>query len=278
MTGPKFEIVTTTMGALSIRDNATREIMHNPVGPWAEANALYIDQSQLRRRLAENPSRDFVIFDVGLGAAANALAALHCARSLPTRSPLRLVSFERDLELLEFALENAHHFAHFAGFETAVRSLLTNGRWEGDGVVWELRHGDFLELIEREVHRANAVFYDPYSFKKNQEMWTPAVFGKVRAKCGDDGVLYTYSRATPIRVGMLIAGFYVGSGIPTGAKDETTQAAVRYGDLEHPLGEAWLGKWQRSQTPNAAGASDAELPATKEFILNHSQFRKAAQT
>lgn len=39
-----FEIVTTTMGATSIRDNRVNEIMHNPVGPWAEANALCVDQ------------------------------------------------------------------------------------------------------------------------------------------------------------------------------------------------------------------------------------------
>ena len=89
----KFELVTTRMGALSIRDNVSREIMHNPVGPWLEANSLYIEQSRLQRRLGEDLNSELVIFDVGLGAAANALAALHCARALAVRRPLRLVSF-----------------------------------------------------------------------------------------------------------------------------------------------------------------------------------------
>lgn len=271
---PKFEIVTTKMGALSIRDNATLEIMHNPVGPWAEANALYIDQSNLRQRLTENQNTELVLFDVGLGAAANALATLHCAASLAARRPLRLVSFERDLDLLEFALQNALHFDHFKGYETAVAALLRDGRWSSDGITWELRRGDFPALIRAEATKANLVFYDPYSPKKNHDMWNRDVFQSVRATCAADGVLYTYSRATPVRVAMLTSGFFVGNGMATGAKDETTQAAVRFEDLENPLSADWLGKWQRSQTPNALGARDDDFPAVKELVLNHPQFHR----
>jgi tRNA U34 5-methylaminomethyl-2-thiouridine-forming methyltransferase MnmC len=270
---PQFEIVTTRMGVVSIRDNVTQEIMHNPVGPWVEANSLYIQQSHLARRLSEISAEELVIFDVGLGAAANALAALHCARALKTRRPLRLVSFERNLDLLQFALDNAGQFEHFAGFETAVESILSSGQWQESEIVWELRHGDFREWIERESNFAHVIFYDPYSFKKNQDMWSTEIFSQVRKKSAADGMLLTYSRATPIRVSLLMAGFYVGSGISTGAKDETTQACVRYEDLENPLGAAWLGRWHRSHNPNAAGASAESLGAVKEFIQGHSQFR-----
>ncbi len=79
MSHPLFEIVTTTLGVTSIRHKIVDEIMHNPVGPWAEANALYIEQSKLGQRLAA-PGEELILFDVGLGAAANALAALHCAK------------------------------------------------------------------------------------------------------------------------------------------------------------------------------------------------------
>lgn len=261
------------MGALSIRDNDTQEIMHNPVGPWIEANSLYIQQSGMQRRLNEDLAQELVIFDVGLGAAANALAALHCARANPKRRNLRLVSFERNLELLQFALDNASHFQHFTGFENAVRSILVTGRWVEPGITWELRHGNFTDLIVAEPTAAHIVFYDPYSFKMNREMWLPEVFREVHKKCAPDGILLTYSRATPIRVGLFMAGFFVGTGVATGAKDETTQASVRYQDLVSPLGQAWLGKWRRSRSPSAPGAREEDFPATKEFILNHSQFK-----
>jgi hypothetical protein len=270
---PVFEIVTTRMGVLSIRDNISQEIMHNPVGPWVESNSLYIDQSQLRRRLGKNLDQELVIFDVGLGAGANALAALHCARSIKNGRPLRLVSFERNLDLLQFALDNAHHFEHFKGFEAAVQSILSTGRWSEEGICWELRHGNFLEMIENEPNLAHVIFYDPYSFKRNREMWNETIFKKIRGKCREDGILLTYSRATPIRVSLLLAGFFVGHGVASGSKDETTQASVRIETLVNPLGQAWLGKWQRSRHPNAAGADEEDFPATRDFILAHPQFQ-----
>ena len=267
-----FEIVTTTAGAVSIRDFATGEIMHNPVGPWAEANALYIDQSRLDERLLA-AGDELVIFDVGLGAAANALAVLHRARALTPRRPIHLVSFERDLSLLEFALEHADRFPHFAGYETAVRALRDHGTWTEPGLRWSLRHGDYPALIEREPTRADLVFFEPYSPLKNPDMWTTAVFRGTFDRTKPGALLMTYSCATPIRVAMLLAGFYVGAGTATGKKGETTQAARRPGDLTAPLGEAWLGRWQRSHTPNAAGAGPETLAANTAAVLAHPQFK-----
>lgn len=251
--------------------------MHNPVGPWSEANALYIEQSQLDRRLKENVARELVVFDVGLGAAANALATLHCARREGRARPLRLVSFERDLELLRFALHHAAKFAHFQGFEVALEAILARGWWREDGIHWELRHGDFLARIAHEPQRADLIFFDPYSPTVNLEMWTIEAFRKLRERCvaDPDGgtMLYTYSRATPVRVALLYAGFFVGAGRATGLKDETTQAATLLPSLPQPLGEAWLKRWERSHTPNAFGAHQDEFAAIQRAVLAHPQFR-----
>src|SRR4051812_12823188 len=116
MEHPLFEIVTTKTGAVSIRNKLVNEIMHNPVGPWIEANSLYINQSCLRERLSASTDTDneFVLFDVGLGAAANAVAVLSCARALigagKMARPIRIISFEKDLELLKFALSHVDKF------------------------------------------------------------------------------------------------------------------------------------------------------------------------
>ncbi len=272
MSSPIFEIVTTTAGAVSIRNNVVNEIMHNPVGPWAEANALYVAPSRLRERLA-SVGPELVIFDVGLGAAANALAALHCARLAGGVRPLRLISFERDLDLLKFALENSAQFAHFSGFEDAISTLLATGRWAEPGICWELRHGDFLQLIEREEFLADLIFFDPYSHKVNLDMWTVRAFAKLRERSSNSGaLLFTYSRATPIRTAILHAGFFIGKGPATGLKDETTQAATKLEDLAEPLGRPWLERWQRSHKPDPLGATPEECVAIRRAILAHPQF------
>jgi queuine tRNA-ribosyltransferase len=271
---PVFEIVQTKTGVTSIRNKVVNEIMHNPVGPWIEANSLYIDQSDFRQRLmAAGDGKELVVFDVGLGAAANALAAIHAAADSGGHHKFKLISFERDLELLRFALSHADKFAHFKGFEDALIEILKNGKWQSSSVSWELRHGDFLELIDREPNRASIVFYDPYSPRMNVDMWTVECFRKLRAKCSEDCTLFTYSRATPIRAALLCADFFVGVGNATGSKDETTIAAADFELLKQPLAPAWLERWKKSHTPFPLGLPSAQEPAISAQVLGHRQFR-----
>ena len=265
---PLFEIVTTTMGAVSIRNKEVNEIMHNPVGPWREANELYIEQSRLSERMDRDLEKELVVFDVGLGAAANALAVLHCAKA--KKRPLRLISFEVDLELLKFALAHSSQFAHFSGYEKAIETLLRQKHWQDSHIHWELEQGDFLDKIQNVNHHADIVYYDPYSSKVNPEMWTTPCFKKLREKCKDRALFFNYSQATPIRAALLEAGFYVGYGIPTGEKKATTQAACSLKDLEKPLDSRWLLRWKRSRSPFPIQCSNK-----KEFfdsIFNHKQF------
>lgn len=269
-----FEIVTTTAGAISIRDNETQEIMHNPVGPWLEANTLYVEQSKLRKKLQQPGSEELVVFDVGLGAAANALATLHCFREFSTRK-LRLISFEKNLELLRFALSHSGRFAHFGGFESAIESILRTKRWEEKNLVWDLRQGDFLECIEKENEEAHIIFFDPYSPRKNREMWTTDCFKKISKRTRPNAVLYTYSQATPIRSALLAAGFFVGEGIGIGLKETTTQAARHLRDLQAPLDERWLARFKSSHTPYPLDCSIEEEENMRTQILNHPQFLKA---
>ncbi len=269
MKNPLFEVVKTTTGAISILNKQINEIMHNPVGPWLEANALYVEQSNLKSFLGGDLDTELVIYDVGLGAAANAVATLSAVKNTKRRT--RLVSFEIDLDLLYFALENSAQLLYLHGYEEIIQSLLKNKSWEHENVKWELHHGDFLECIEKVEHNCHLIYYDPYSPKQNQSMWTTACFKKLRNKCQDRATFYNYSQATTIRAALLEAGFYVGYGQSTGLKKDTTQAATRLEDLKQPLDERWLQRWKRSPTPYPIGCqNESQL---KQSILNHEQFR-----
>ena len=73
-----YKLVQLAGGAYSIRSLAHGETFHPVVGPVAEAESLYVNQLRLRERL-QNHVGEFVIWDVGLGAAANALTVLRAA-------------------------------------------------------------------------------------------------------------------------------------------------------------------------------------------------------
>jgi hypothetical protein len=144
----RYKIVKLASGVHSVHSIAERETFHPVIGPVAEAEALYVKQLRLPERLASHTG-EFVIWDVGLGAAANVLTVLRATRHAPC--PLRILSFDHTLEPLQFALEHAKELGYFDGYEPTVQTLLNNQHVEfTDGhrtVTWHVHLGDFPSLL-----------------------------------------------------------------------------------------------------------------------------------
>jgi tRNA U34 5-methylaminomethyl-2-thiouridine-forming methyltransferase MnmC len=248
--GP-FEVVTVPGGARSLRSREHGETFHPGIGPMQEARILHVAQHRLEERLAAG----FVIWDVGLGAGANAIAmieALHAMGKKESRVEIR--SFDETLEPLRFALKHAEELYYPARWRPLIEQLLLRGKVEIGSIVWILDTGDFRERINQCTGPApNAVMFDPYSPTANPGMWTRQVFQAIREKAATDCTLTTYSRSTVTRARLLQAGWCVGRGAATGEKTETTVAATRLDRLREPLRRDWLERVKRSR---AAGLTE----------------------
>jgi queuine tRNA-ribosyltransferase len=258
------EVVRTTGGALAVRSVADGEVMHPGVGPLAEAEALYVRQSRLEERLR---GTTVVLFDVGLGAGSNALAARTVAERGAGR--LELVSFERDLGALALALEHGAAFGLTGESATAARALLALGRHETARCCWRLERGDILEGLARQEVAADIIFWDPFSPRVNPALWTVAAFAAVRRAAGARATLYTYSASTAVRVAMLLGGWAVGIGDAIGGKTQTTAAAVAVDDLARPLERRWLDRLSHADAPLPADAPTDVV----ERVASAPQFR-----
>ncbi|MEW6434658.1 MAG: tRNA guanosine(34) transglycosylase Tgt [Myxococcota bacterium] len=268
-----FELVTLRSGARAVRHLGHGEVMH-PVGPWEEANRLYVDQLGLERRLAERGEEPVRILDVGLGAGTNAVAALTRAQALGDARvrDLEIVSIELDTAPLQLALGDARGFPFLEPWRTAAEALLNEGRWDAPSLSWRLLQGDGAALVEELDGYFDLVFFDPFSPEANPGMWTNRVLRCIRSRLRlQGGVLATYSAATPTRVAFLLAGFFVGAGLSTGTKRETTVAASHLELLEAPLGARWLRRWERS---SAKAPHGLELtPELEAELRSHEQWR-----
>ncbi len=280
-----YKLVQLTNGEHSVHSFAYGETMHPGVGPVQEAKALYVDQLKLRERL-KNHHGEFVVWDVGTGGAANVLTFFRSTQDI--KAEVRVVSFENTLEPLRFALENSEKLGYFSGYEKNVSDLLSGKtrvefQNENQKVRWEIHERDFPALLKNvsrtELSQPHAIFFDPFSPKKNPAMWTAPLFADLfrlldpQRPCS----LATYSRSTIIRASLLLAGFFVGAGKSTGPKEETTIAANTLDLLDAPLDKSWLERARRSESAEPLWEpiyrQEKLSNATFEKIKAHPQFQ-----
>ena len=244
------EVVHTRKGIVAMRSLDAGEVMHPGVGPLVEAEQLYVRQSRLGERLRDTRERNLVLFDVGMGAGSNALAArAESERAPASATRLELVSFERDLRALTLALTQPADFALEGESGEAARALLAHGRHETARTCWRLQQGDLWESLARETCLADIAFWDPFSPRANPDLWTVAAFAAVRRAAHVRCTLFTYSASTAVRSALLLAGWAVGVGESIGDKAATTAAAVVATDLARPLDRRWLARLSRTDVP-----------------------------
>jgi hypothetical protein len=296
-----YSLIRLRNGMCSVHALDADETFHPGIGPQAEADLLYVRQLKICERM-QAEAGEFVIWDVGLGAAANALVALRATREIPGR--LRLVSFDNTAEPLAFALQNAGALGYVAGYETPLAELLRthhvafqNGKLAVD---WGFHLGDFPAWLARfalaghslspretsgerkKTPPPHAVFYDAFSPAKNPAMWTRPVFENLFRALDPARpcALTTYSRSTLLRTTLLLAGFFVGVGHATGAKEETTIAANALDLIAEPLNARWLERARRSDSAEPLREpvyTRAPLaPDTADQLRRHPQFAHVA--
>ena len=284
-----YEVHIAREGFGSIRHLSSGEIMHSRTAPMDEAQSLYVEQAQLAERLALGTNEDvaaarpLVVWDVGLGAAANAMAAIRCYEQQASQRTLRgmeIISFENDLDSLRLACGSLRHFPYLR--HGAPKRLLAVGAWDSQrhrGLKWRLIEGDFAETQTRRTEPPDLIFYDLFSGRTNTEAWTLSAFRRLFAACaGHDTELFTYTSSTAGRVAMLGAGFYIAKGRITDEKYESsiafTQAALQTGSAARHrlLGVEWLTRWTRSGVKFPPEVPESEHAAFEQVILRHPQF------
>jgi len=281
----EYEVHTASEGFSSIRSTTSGEIMHSCTSPIVEAQSLYVDQSRLaeRARLVPGESPEtaapLIIWDVGLGAAANAMAAILAYEAAAGTGPVRglqIISFENDLDPLRLALRHKKRFPYLE--HGAADALAIRGAWHSRRfplLSWRLVHGDFKETITQVDALPDFIFYDMWSGRTQSDAWNIAAFQQLFDAChAKPCALFTYTTSTAARVAMLASGWHLARGVGTGPKSETTialtpSAANASWDL---LDQSWLARWERSHVQFPDDLPPASQEAFARRIREHPQF------
>jgi tRNA U34 5-methylaminomethyl-2-thiouridine-forming methyltransferase MnmC len=186
-----------------------------------------------------------------MGTGANVTATLdEIQDNFTGKSELQIESFENDLGGLALTLQNLDRFPSLANWAQLLAQLLVEKDIQFQvatpkgqvQVRWRLWMGDFFSVYS-EAQAPDLIYYDFYSPKAVPELWTKLRFQELRRFLGNRSTeLLTYSAATPVRLALLLGGFFVGSGPRTSMKTETTVAATQFQLLKDPLDSRWRAK------------------------------------
>ena len=277
-----YEIHQAREGFSSIRHISSGEIMHSRTDPMEESRHLYVEQARLAERLSETSKAPLILWDVGLGAAANAMAAIECYEAAKAERPLHIISFENDLDPFRLAAAHIESFPYLRA--ALVNSIIARGEWRADDekLIWKLQPGDFLATMNN-APAPDIIFYDMFSPNVSPELWTTGAFRNLFDICRDRSTeLFTYTCSTANRAALLATGFLVARGRNAGEKIETTiaftpVAARRPVARRDLLSLDWFARWERSAAKFPADITPNERSAFAKIIRDHEQFRNSAR-
>ena len=268
-----FEIELGGYGGYAIRHTPSGEVMHGKTHPDEEAESLYAGHPRITELIKEQTARPAVIWDVGLGAAHNAMALI---RRLETSSevhrPFEIYSFENDLNALKLAARWPGKLPHMR--HSAPLKMIKNKGWNHRNISWHLVEGCFETSFDA-APAPDVIYYDPFSTHTNGKLWEWQHFKRLRVHCPKSCILITYSSATKVRSSLLASGWFVGAGKPSGTRPETTEAtAGSHLPPEQLLGPSWLQRWRRSHEKTPHKLPEDLKRQFIELIENHPQFHE----
>jgi tRNA U34 5-methylaminomethyl-2-thiouridine-forming methyltransferase MnmC len=165
------------------------------------------------------------ILDVCFGLGYNSAAALDRILQHNLRAEISIVGLEKDKRILEKIKDLQPGIMSYHVIKDTIEN---NYSYDREGVKIEVKIGDALKTIKavkKTKIKFDIIFLDPFSPKKNPELWTESFLKELRRLIKPDGILTTYSCAGQVRRNLKAAGFTVKDGPCIGRRSPSTIAA-----------------------------------------------------
>ena len=152
---------------------------------------------------------ELTILDICFGIGYNTFTTLLYVKNNNQNKKINIYSPELDANLVS-SLENFNFPKEFEEIKHIIKEVAKNLKYEDENIKIEVNIGDAREYIKTlEKNSFDIIYQDAFSSEVNQELWTKEYFDDIYKLCKQDCVMSTYSVATPIRLSMNEAGFYI---------------------------------------------------------------------
>ncbi len=180
-----------------------QEAYHSLTGALEEAQKKYIEPLQVKE--------GDVILDICFGLGYNTFAAIEHAKHL------KIIALEKD----ENILKELQSLKINKNYEK-IKKVAKEKYYKDPDYEITLIMGAAQETIKKVKEKIDKVFLDPFSPKKNPELWTKEFFEEIYTRMKPGAKLATYSCARIVRDNLKAVGFIVTDGPKVGRRGPST--------------------------------------------------------
>ncbi len=180
-------------------------------------------------------SKNIKLLDICFGLGYNTVAFIDTVMKSNRKCKMSILGIERDLDVIKASL--LLNWGGFNRWKWVIKKLLENRGFNHGFQTLSLKRKELKILIyigearkvlsstEKQYKNwGDVAFHDPFSPKVNCELWTEDFFKIINHMLKDKARFATYSAATPVRIGLIRAGFGVLEGPSIGRKGRSTVA------------------------------------------------------
>ena len=153
--------------------------------------------------------KELKILDICFGIGYNTFSTIYHIKKNKLNKKVSIYSPELDANLVS-SLQNFDFPKEFEEIKHIIKEVAKNLKYEDEDIKIEVNIGDARKYIKTlEKQSFDIIYQDAFSSEVNVELWTKEYFDDIYKLCNETCVMSSYSVATPIRLSMNEAGFFI---------------------------------------------------------------------
>ena len=202
-------LVSTKDGSNTLFSQRYNQHYHNPDdGAIDESLSKHIIPA-FTFHLNNQDIKELNILDICFGIGYNTFSTIYYVLKNNLDVKLNIFSPELDGNLVK-SLETFEFPKEFENIKHIIKSVAKTNKYEDGNIKIEIFIGnarDYIKCLEKSFF--DIVYQDAFSSDVNFELWTKEYFDDIFTLCKSNCIMSSYAVATPIRLSMNEAGFFI---------------------------------------------------------------------
>jgi tRNA U34 5-methylaminomethyl-2-thiouridine-forming methyltransferase MnmC len=162
--------------------------------------------------------KELNILDICFGIGYNTFSTIYYILKNNLDIKINIFSPELDEDLIK-SLKDFPFPKEFENIKHIIKAISTTNKYEDEKIKIEVFIGDARAYIKSlKTNSFDIIYQDAFSSDVNFELWTKEYFDDIYKLCKNDCIMSSYAIATPIRLSMYEAGFFIYENRPVKRK------------------------------------------------------------